>query len=140
MSDLIAVHGGLDQPVNCTVPAGEVDAVKAEAAKLTKVPVSDADLSTVYRIGDGALSPLTGFMTADVFNRVLADSVVESRGKLYAWTIPISLPVTGDLAAQLKVGQRVALASSKGDIVGTLDVEDVFPWDKPYYLRSCVSH
>ncbi len=60
MSDLVPVHGGLDQPVNCTVPAAEIAAFKAEAAKLTKVPVSDADLSTVYRFGDGALSPLTG--------------------------------------------------------------------------------
>ena len=28
-----------------------------EAKKLAKVPVSDADLSTVYRFGDGGLSP-----------------------------------------------------------------------------------
>jgi sulfate adenylyltransferase len=136
MPDLIPVHGGLDQPVNCTVPAAEIEAFKAEAAKLPKVPVPDADLSTVYRIADGALSPLTGFMTAPVFQRVLEESVIDSGGKLYAWTIPLALPVTSEVAAQLKAGQRVALASSKGDIVGTLDVEDVFGWGKPYYLRS----
>jgi sulfate adenylyltransferase len=136
MPDLIAVHGGLDQPVNRTVPDAEAESFKAEAAKLTKVPVSDADLSTVYRIGDGALSPLTGFMTAKVYNRVLDESVIENGGKLYAWTIPLSLPVTSDLAAQLKVGQRVALANSQGNVVGTLDIEDIFPWDKPRYLRS----
>jgi sulfate adenylyltransferase len=136
MPDLIPVHGGLSQPVNCTVPAGEAEAFKAEAAKLTKVPVPDADLSTVYRIADGALSPLTGFMTAAVYNRVLEESVVESAGKVYAWTIPLSLPATKETAAQLKVGQRVALANSKGEIVGTLDIEDIFPWDKPHYLRS----
>ena len=136
MPDLIPVHGGLDQPVNCTVPAGEIDAFKAEAAKLPKVPVPDADLSTIYRIADGALSPLAGFMTAAVYNRVLEEAVIESGGKLYAWTIPLALPVTSEVAAQLKPGQRVALTSSKGEIVGTLDVEDVFGWAKPYYLRS----
>ncbi len=136
MPDLIAVHGGLNQPVNKTVPAAEAESFKAEAAKLPKVTVSDADLSTVYRIADGAVSPLTGFMTSAVYNRVLEESVIENAGKLYAWTIPLSLPVTSEVAAQLKPGQRVALTSSKGDIVGTLDVEDVFPWDKPYYLRS----
>jgi sulfate adenylyltransferase len=136
MSDLIPVHGGLDQPVNCTVPAAEIEAFKAEAAKLLKVAVPDADLSTVYRIADGALSPLTGFMTAPVFQRVLEESVIDSGGKLYAWTIPLSLPVTAEVAAQLKPGQRVALTNSKGDIVGTLDIEDVFGWAKPYYLRS----
>jgi sulfate adenylyltransferase len=136
MPDLIPVHGGLDQPVNCTVPAAEIEAFKAEAAKLPKVPVPDADLSTVYRIADGALSPLTGFMTAPVFQRVLEESVIDSGGKLYAWTIPLSLPVTSEVAAQLKPGQRVALTNTKGDIVGTLDVEDVFGWGKSYYLRS----
>jgi sulfate adenylyltransferase len=136
MSDLIPVHGGLDQPVNCTVPAAEIEAFKAEAARLLKVAVPDADLSTVYRIADGALSPLTGFMTAPVFQRVLEESVIDSGGKLYAWTIPLSLPVTAEVAAQLKPGQRVALTNSKGDIVGTLDIEDVFGWAKPYYLRS----
>jgi sulfate adenylyltransferase len=136
MPDLIPVHGGLPQPVNCTVPPGEEAAFKGEAAKLTKVPVPDADLSTVYRIADGALSPLVGFMTSSAYNRVLEESVIESQGKLYAWTIPLSLPVTGDVAAQLTVGQRVALANSKGDVVGTLDVEDIFAYDKPRYLKS----
>ncbi len=58
MADLIAPHGGLAEPVCSTVGAEEIDAFKAQAAKLEKVPVSDADLSTVYRFGDGVLSPL----------------------------------------------------------------------------------
>ncbi len=62
MADLIAPHGGLSEPVCCTIGAGELDAFKATSASLAKVPVSDADLSTVYRFGDGALSPLTGPM------------------------------------------------------------------------------
>jgi sulfate adenylyltransferase len=136
MPDLIAVHGGLEQPVNRIVPLAEAAAFQAEAAKLPKVPVSDADLSTVYRIGDGALSPLTGFMTSDVYNRVLDEAVIEHNGKQYAWTIPLSLPITAELASQLKTGQRVALANSKNEVVGTLDIEDIFPWDKPYYIRS----
>ena len=68
--------------------------MQAEAAELAKVPVSDADLSTVYRFGDGVLSPLVGPMDAAVYNRVLDESVIEHEGKLYAWTIPLSLPVT----------------------------------------------
>ena len=56
MSDLIAPHGGLSEPVCCTVPEGEREAFLAEAESLTKVPVSAADLSTVYRIGDGTLA------------------------------------------------------------------------------------
>jgi sulfate adenylyltransferase len=136
MSDLIAPHGGLKEPVCCTVAAGEIEAFKAASAKLPKVPVSDADLSTVYRFGDGALSPLTGPMDKATFDRVLDESVIEHEGKLYAWTIPLSLPVTKELAATLKKGQTVALTNSAGEVVATLDVNDVFEWDKPRYIKS----
>ncbi|MBX7164955.1 MAG: hypothetical protein K1X74_01280 [Pirellulales bacterium] len=136
MADLIKPHGGLSEPVNCTVPAGEIDAFKAEAAKLAKVPVSDADLSTVYRFGDGALSPLVGPMDSATYNRVLDEAVIEHNGKKYAWTIPLSLPVTSEQAASLKAGQKVALVNSKGDIVATLEISDVFPWDKLRYLKQ----
>jgi len=54
MPKLPPPHGGLNEPVCRTVAAGEIEAFKAEAAKLARVPVSDADLSTVYRFGDGA--------------------------------------------------------------------------------------
>jgi sulfate adenylyltransferase len=98
--------------------------------------VSDADLSSVYRFGDGALGPLTGPMDRATYNRVLDESVIEHKGKLYAWTIPISLPVTAEAAAKIKPGQNVALTNSAGQIVGTLAVSDVFEWDKPRYIKS----
>ena len=53
MADLIAPHGGLEQPVDRLVPAGEAADFKAKLASLPQVPVSDADLSTLYRLGDG---------------------------------------------------------------------------------------
>ena len=67
---------------------------------------------------------------------MLDESVIEHNGKLYAWTIPLSLPVTAELAAKLKPGQKVALTNSAGEIVATLDITDVFAWDKPRYLKS----
>jgi sulfate adenylyltransferase len=136
MADLIPPHGGLSEPVCCTVPAAEIEAFKKEAAGLPKVPVSDADLSTVYRFGDGGLSPLTGPMDSATYNRVLDESVIEHGGKLYAWTIPLSLPVTEALAKTLKAGQKVALTSTAGEVVATLDLTDVFAWDKPRYIKS----
>ena len=53
MSDLIVPHGGLSEPVCCTVSESDRETFLAEASELTKVPVSAADLSSVYRIGDG---------------------------------------------------------------------------------------
>jgi sulfate adenylyltransferase len=136
MGDLIPAHGGLSEPVSCTVPEGERAAFEARAAALPKVPVSDADLSTVYRFGDGALSPLTGPMDRATYDRVLDECWIEHGGKRYAWTIPLALPVTADSAKAIRSGQTVALVNGAGATVATLDVTDVFPWDKPRYLKS----
>jgi len=118
------------------VPANQIKGFIAHAKTLTQVPVSDADLSTVYRLGDGGLSPLTGPMDSSTYHRVLDESIIEYQGKLYAWTIPIALPAAAGLAAILKVGQEVALVNSTGDIVATLELSDVYPWDKALYLKS----
>src|SRR6266478_163467 len=136
MQDLIAPHGGLSEPINRNVPAGKVAEFRAGAASLKRVPVSDADLSTLYRLGDGGLSPLTGPMDRAAFDRVLDEEVILHGGKAYAWTIPISFPVAAELGRSVKAGETVALANGKGEAVGTLAVSDVFPWDKRRYLKS----
>ena len=136
MSALVPPHGGLDEPVCRTVPSDEIQAFLARADTLVKVPVSDADLSTVYRFGDGGLSPLVGPMDSKTYERVLEESVIEHRGQPYAWTIPLALPVTADLAASLSIGQEVALVNARGQIVATLVLTDIYPWDKLRYLRS----
>jgi sulfate adenylyltransferase len=136
MADLIPPHGGLPEPICRTVPADEIESFTADAARLPKVPVSQADLSTVYRIADGTLSPLTGAMNRRVYERVLDELVIEHDGKLYAWSIPLSFPVTKETAAALSPGKKVALTSPDGQTVATLEVSDVFEWDKPRYLKS----
>jgi sulfate adenylyltransferase len=136
MQDLIAPHGGLQEPVDRMVPAAEVESVRREAASLKKVPISDADLSSLYRFGDGGLSPLTGPMDGQTFNRVLEQEVMLQDGKPYAWTIPISFPVDKALAATLKTGETVALVDGKQAVVGTLRISDIFPFNKAKYLQS----
>ncbi|MXZ10497.1 MAG: sulfate adenylyltransferase [Gemmatimonadetes bacterium] len=135
MSDtpLIAPHGGLSEPVNRLIV--DVETFLSKANGLTRVPVSDADLSSVYRFGDGGLSPLTGPMDAQTYHRVLDESVIEVNGKRYAWTIPISLPVSSDLAKTLSIGQKVALENTSGETVAVLDISDIFEWDKTKYLQ-----
>src|SRR6058998_1867860 len=139
MPDLIPPHGGLTEPVSLTVPAHEVERFRAEAARLARVPVSDSDLSSVYRFGDGGLSPLTGPMDAATYQRVLDECVIERGGRLYAWTIPIALPVTAELARKLGRGETVALVNGAGAVVATLAISDVYPWDKAKYLKSVYS-
>ncbi len=136
MPDLIAPHGGLSEPVDRSVPADQVSDFQTQAAGFKRVAVSDADLSSLYRLGDGGLSPLTGPMTQEQFNRVLDEEVLDHNGKKYAWTIPISFPIGKDEASTLKVGETVGLVNSKNDIVGTLKISDIFPFEKERYLKS----
>lgn len=135
-SSLVPPHGGLAEPVCRTVPTEEIEQFLATAEGLAKVPLSDADVSTVYRFGDGGLSPLLGPMDSAAYDRVLDEAVIETDGKLYAWTIPLALPVTAELAAALSAPQEVALTNPAGDIIATLQINDVFPWDKQKYLAK----
>jgi sulfate adenylyltransferase len=75
-------------------------------------------------------------MDRAAYDRVLDDEVFLHGGKPYAWTIPIAFPVAKDLAATLKAGETVALVNAANDIVGSLDITDVFPWDKAKYIKS----
>jgi sulfate adenylyltransferase len=134
--DLIPPHGGLSEPVSRNVPATEVADFRSRATAMVRVPVSDADLSTLYRLGDGGLSPLTGPMDRATYERVLNEEVIVRNGKKYAWTIPLSFPVELALAATLKPGQTVALVNGQNEVVGSLALTDIFPWDKARYVQG----
>jgi sulfate adenylyltransferase len=136
MQDLIPPHGGLQEPVDRLVAPAEADDFRRRAASLKKIPVSDADLSSLYRIGDGGLSPLIGPMDRATVNQVLDKEVLQHGGKAYAWTIPIVFPVEQALAGTLKVGETVALVNGQAETVGTLDLREVFPFDKAKYIKS----
>ncbi|MCZ6698433.1 MAG: sulfate adenylyltransferase [Planctomycetota bacterium] len=137
MSDLIAVHGGLQAPVDRTVAAERTTDFLSEAKSLPSVNIANADLSSLYRFGDGALSPLTGPMGKEAWHRSLDQGVVRHDDRDYAWTIPISFPVSADRASTLSAGQTVQLQNSAGETVGTLRIDDVFPFEKDKFLE-CV--
>jgi sulfate adenylyltransferase len=136
MPDLIPPHGGLDQPVDRSVSSQEAAEFRKQAKSWKRVPISDADLSSLYRLGDGGLSPLTGPMDGETFRRVLDEEVILRNGKAYAWTIPISFPIEAALARSMKKGELVALINGQNEIVGSLTIADIFPFDKIRYIKS----
>lgn len=135
-TDLVPVHGGLDEPIDRIVPLSQRSNFIAEASKLPSIRVSDADLSTVYRFSDGALSPLEGPMKEDEYNQVLDSSVIVRNGKRYAWTIPLSLPVTDEEAGTVTQGGSVAVVNASDEIIGIVEDAEVFAWDKGKYVQS----
>ena len=134
MPDLIEPHGGT--LINRTVSDNEAPEFRRKVPCTTSIPVSDADLSTLYRIADGGLSPLTGPMVKAEYDRVLEEEVIERNGRNLAWTIPLAFPVEEPLAKQLQTGTTYPLKNEAEVIVGTLTVQDVYPWDKAKYNAS----
>ena len=130
----IPPHGGLR--VDRMVPEPEVKDFLKSTGGFKRVAISTADLSVFNRIGDGGLSPLTGFMDRATFDRVLEEEHILHEGKAYAWTIPLSLPVAETDARAIRPGETVALVSESGGVVGTLNVSDVFEFDKTKYNEA----
>ncbi|UCE86498.1 MAG: sulfate adenylyltransferase [Deltaproteobacteria bacterium] len=132
--DLVPVHGGLSEPVDRVLPFKYRKKFLDEAERLPPIRVARADVSTVYRFSDGALSPCEGPMDAATWHRVLDERVVNANGRPYAWTIPLSLPVSDDELRALSRGCSAVLRDEVGAVVGILDEIESFDWDKQKYL------
>ncbi|MCB9914632.1 MAG: sulfate adenylyltransferase [Planctomycetes bacterium] len=127
---LSPVHGGLTAPVNRIVQQAGAD-----WAGLPKVEVNETDLTTLYRIADGTLSPLVGPMGEADYTSTLERAAIERDGKLWAWGIPVILPVSDAEAAAAKVGGKLALVS-EGKVFGALKVSSVYDWDKARFVQA----
>jgi sulfate adenylyltransferase len=134
--DLVPVHGGLSEPVDRTVSLKDRKHFLREASSLPPVRVSRADLSTVYRLADGALSPLDGPMKEAVWRRALEDAVVEVGGKKYVWGIPLAFPISDEEARSISRGGAVAIRTEEGDTVAIVEDVEVFELDKARYVQK----
>ena len=120
-SQLIAPHGGELVPRAGERP-DDVDGL--ETVRLTSRELSDLDM-----LASGALSPLTGFMGRDDYERVVDDMHLTNG---LPWALPVCLAV--ESAPQ---GDRVALADQSGRPLAVLEVEDVFQYDKAREAERC---
>ncbi|MCX7726449.1 MAG: hypothetical protein N2053_06340, partial [Chitinispirillaceae bacterium] len=127
-------HGG--KLINRIIPEIEKDNLLRQLGGAKTYNISDADLSILYRIADGALSPLEGPMGEREFYHVLEHEYIERNGKKLAWTIPIAFPVSKKDAEKFEVGETVAIKNSAGEIVGKLEISDIYKFDKVAYNKS----
>jgi len=137
MSSVLPPHGGGCCLVNRYIPEVERDHFIEKVFKHKVYTISNADLATFYRIADGTLSPLEGPMNKDEFYGVLENETIERNGKKYAWTVPIAFAVSKEESKNFGRGETVAVKNEHGEIVGALEVADVYAFDKNYY-NKCV--
>lgn len=122
---LIAPHGG-ELIINM---AGEDERVALEerASSLPQFEVGSRQLADLEMLAIGAYSPLHGFMTrADYLGSVndmhLANGL--------PWSVPITLAVSAEQAAQLKEGSEIALVNAQGTLQAIMTIEEKFGYDK----------
>jgi sulfate adenylyltransferase len=128
--DVIRPHGGV---LVDRVLRGEVrQAVHERAGQMVKVPLDSMGLSDLELIATGALSPLTGFMGKDEYERCVAEMRLTSG---LVWSVPVTLAVEKDLADRIQLGQEVALCEG-GAVLAVLEVTEKYPYDRQVKERE----
>ncbi|WP_041740830.1 sulfate adenylyltransferase [Calothrix sp. PCC 6303] len=123
--EAIAAHGG--QLINRIATPAQRDEFLSKADYLPRVHLDERAVSDLEMIAIGAFSPLTGFMNQADYNGVVADMHLANG---VAWSIPVTLSVSTDVAASLKEGSLIRLDNSQGDYIGVLELTEKYTYDK----------
>jgi sulfate adenylyltransferase len=100
--------------------------LRRRAATLPGLRLRDAELADLELLGNGAYSPLTGFLGRADYEAVVDGAAL---GDGTPWTLPITLSA-GDLeVGALAEGAELALRDASGRLRGVLSVTEVFDRD-----------
>ncbi|MCK8826145.1 sulfate adenylyltransferase [Natroniella acetigena] len=122
---LIEPHGG--KLVDRIVTGKERAEWLSKADDLSKIELSREMLTETENIATGLYSPLEGFMLEADYKSVVEEMYLKNG---LPWTIPIVLDVTTEKAAQLAVGEDVALTDQTGQVYAILHLADKYTYDK----------
>ena len=125
-------HGGRGLQC-CQVPPEEAAELPARAASLPRIEVSSRAEGDILMLGNGAFSPLRGFMGREDWQSVCRDMTLAD-GTF--WPVPITLDVAEEVAAALRPGQEAALWR-EGRCLAIMQVEEVWPLTADDRRREC---
>jgi sulfate adenylyltransferase len=120
---LIPPYGGV--LVRPMTPPDDLEAARAEAARLPSIQVSDRVVCDLELLASGAFSPLDRFMGRADYLRVLEEMRLADGA---VFPIPVTLPITEDDPVGLD--SRITLRDARNNILAILEVEEVYPWDR----------
>ena len=129
MTNLISPYGG--ELVDLVSVGEQLEELRAEAARLPTVQISERAACDLELMATGAFSPLDRFMNGEDYRSVVDDMRLAD-GTLFP--IPVTLPV--DVDDEVKLDGRVALRDLRNHVLAIMDVEDIYEWDRDGTARS----
>ncbi|HET7582804.1 MAG TPA: sulfate adenylyltransferase, partial [Candidatus Limnocylindria bacterium] len=124
-------HGGT--LINRTLDGAERDAALERAESLPSITVGNVAASDLELIGNGAFSPLTGFMGEADYRGVVDDMRLASG---LPWSIPVTLSVSREEADRLDIGSQVALRDEDGRVLAILDLAEKYTRDAQHEAQQ----
>lgn len=116
-------HGG--KMISRYLGAAAAESLRERVADLPSLALDPVAMADLEMLAIGAYSPLTGFMGAEDYERVLEEMRLAPG---HVWPVPITLSARKEEARKLGAGQEVALRDQRGRLRGTMQVAGVFPW------------
>jgi sulfate adenylyltransferase len=127
MSQLVAPHGSDAVKPLLAPPAARAGGLE-RAGGLRRIALDSRAVSDVLMLGMGAYTPLDGFMGRDDWRGACVDMRLSSG---LFWPIPITLPITNDVAESIRLRQEVALADGQsGEILAIMEVREKYGIEK----------
>src|SRR3990167_961300 len=121
-------HGG--SLVNRFVPEDQFKKLYEQVE--FKLDISSKTRNDLECIAAGIYSPLTGFMSQKDYNSVLKNMRL-SNG--LTWSIPITLPISKEIAQKIRKGQMIGL-SYEGHPIALLKVSDIYEYEKDHEKKQ----
>ncbi len=121
MSQLIPPHGGKGL-VCCMLEGATKEAELKKAAGLRQIEISSRAKGDLIMMGTGGFSPLNGFMGKADWKSV-CEKMMLTDGTF--WPVPVTLDVSRENAASIKIGEEVALVRG-GETFATMKVEELY--------------
>ena len=128
---LIAPHGG--KLVDAMVEPDRAEELKSISVEWPSWDLTHRQLNDLELLLVGGFSPLTGFMTREDYEPVRDDMRLASG---LVWPMPITLDVTEEFAAQVAVGDSIAVRDAEGVMLAALHIEDLWTPDRTEEARK----
>ncbi|HIK12382.1 MAG TPA: sulfate adenylyltransferase [Oscillatoriaceae cyanobacterium M33_DOE_052] len=123
--DGIPAHGG--HLIDRIASPAQKQEFLAQADTLPRLQLTERSFSDLVLIAIGGFSPLTGFMSQQDYEPVVTDMRLANG---LPWAVPVTLPVSEEVATSLKEGTWVRLDAPDGRFVGVLELTQKYRYNK----------